>query len=379
MSPSESDAQTAALRFFFVYPLIILFGIVLFMISHLDGLAWAIAWIAAVLFALPMLGFFLALWRVVRFRYGIAWLVGAGLPGYALGSNILNLSPSASALWTWFGWPLGLSGVISFIIAWPVLDNRSAKLKADAVAENARSRTESQRRDIKSAEDEAMNIAREQDVQSGKNDPKFAQTRALHLLKTLWNRVDGKIGWGCTLNYLSELSKLSLEQTFRAVRMLEDREAVTTNRLRDKESYSDFRVYLAKNGADIVWNGESAMKKKEYNIQAGWIGTQVGGTTTTGSLGNKNQITQEDVGNISNEEPLEAVYEAIRALRGQLSESHQIEAIDAQVEELEQANDTPARRSALERLHAMALMLGPVAKPLLDIIKSVMEMWSPKA
>lgn len=369
-----------------------------------------VRWFAAIVLAVVMLGFVLALWKIPRSGPWGGWLFGAIVLAILLVISTWSLWPLESNEFLWFGLPLMLPAAVASLIGSLVLRHRRivkreaaaalrakrskvaallrAKLNADTAKENARRREETRRRDIAIAEADAKEDARrhkearrrdivvaeadarrtayQQDDDAGLTKTRHQVRRLRRVLKKLWKAVRGVVDRGVRLEYLAQRSRLSVEQTYAAVCILEDRKLVSTNRNDDREKLTDLWVYLGRKGAEEV---ERKAVKDVFNV--GHLGDQFGPTVNV--VGDKNRVAHVNVGATSSEESLAAVLESVQALRVQLKELPQIEALDAQVEELKKAKDEPAKRSALERLKAVASALGPLAKPLLDIVNGAIN------
>jgi hypothetical protein len=120
---------------------------------------------------------------------------------------------------------------------------------------------------------------------------------------------------------------------------------------------------VAKKKITKVGKGAAYVERTKGSVALSVVGRDVSG--------------QVSVGVSTLDQSLDAVVHAARALRAELSEQHQIDALDAEIQEIEQAKDEPARKSALERLKGIALILGPIAKPLLDLVNEVIGLMNP--
>lgn len=256
-----------------------------------------------------------------------------------------------------------------------------AKLRNDNAAAIERSRVRSEietellRRESirkRNATDEmrAMDIAAEQGEADGPRRTKREVALQDRVLSRLYLAVRRKVGHGIWLEYLARLSGLTVEQTYSLVSTLEDRKCVTTSRDPERVHWTQIRVYLGQAGATRV-EGRRPVAKMKKITKVGKGGVNVEGTEGPVSVVGGDVSGQVSVGVSTLDQSLDAVVQAARALRAKLSDQHQIAALDAEIQEIEQAKDEPARKSALERLKDIADTLRPMAEPLLNLINGV--------
>jgi hypothetical protein len=209
--------------------------------------------------------------------------------------------------------------------------------------------------------------------------PKGRRARLIRVLDGVYGAVRGTFEDGVRLADLAQRTNLSVEQTFATVEILEDRRLAVIDREVNSKQWTDLSVHLSRKGAEVL-EGRLVVTKKKISFKKkaniGLLGNQSGGQMAVGMMGNNRDAHSSVVVSLT-EQSLEEVLEAARSVRSQLSEPHQIGALDAQIEDLKNAKDEPSKRSALERVKAGAVMLGPLAKPLLDIVNDVLEIMKP--
>lgn len=353
----------------------------------------------------------LALWRIPRSRPWQGWLAASivsaiaylllALPFWwplSLNQWLLVLLPfvAAAALGSLVGAIVAcvraraarreaalrhaLSRDLAALFRAKLLNDRAAaveRARVCAEVETERLRRESIRQRNVADEARAMDIATEQDASRGPRRAKQQVALMDRVLRELYLAVGRTVRHGTPLEHLARLSRLTVEQTYSMVSTLEERQLVTTARDPERERWMQIWVYLGQAGARRVEGRRPVAKKKVTKVGKGAAYVERTGGPVAVSVVGGDVSGQVNVGVSTLDRSINDVVQAARALRAELTEQHQIEALDAEIMEVEQAKDEPAKKSALERLKGIALMLGPIAKPLLDLVNGVIGLLSP--
>lgn len=353
----------------------------------------------------------LALWRIPRSRPWGGWLVATiataiaylllALPFWwplSLTQWLLVLLPyvAAAAIGSLVGAIVSIlrrrSGAREAALRQALLSELEvlfrAKLRNDSAAVLERSliraeseaelvRRETIRKRNAAHEVRALEIASEQGDANGPRHIKKEVALQNRVLNRLYLAVERSVRQPVLLEPLARLTRLPVEMTYSLVSTLEDRQEVITTRNQERDQWTEIWVYLGHAGAKRVEGRRAVSKKKITKVGKGAAYVERTKGSVALSVVGRDMTGQVHIGVSALDESIDAVVQAARALRAELSEQHQIDALDSEIQEIEQAKDEPAKKSALERLRGIAAILGPIAKPLLDLVNGVIDLMSP--
>ena len=370
-------------------------------------------WVSAVLLGLILLGFWLAAFKVWKFRGGGAWIAVAVIPAGLLAlSTLPELWPIDLRDSVWFVAPLLAPPVIVSSFGWQVVRRRrvariayerAAQEKSEREAEAQRAEEqrvqalfleqqrvaaeqmrqrnleETRRRRIDEAQQRATRIAHQQD-QDARLGPKRVFKRRVRVLKEIWwEEQRGSKGIG--LVALAKACRLTVHQTYAAVNGLRQQHLVTTTPRPGSELWTDLTIACTLEGVTTL-EGKIVTRKTTYkgNATSNKVKHTGSGQFNLGTMSGNTagSITQTS----GTDKDLQVVLDAARVLSSELAKSNQISQHDeivARAVDLQTAEGPAAKRSALEEMGRVAKEIGPIAKPLLDLINGVMDMFQPGA
>lgn len=253
---------------------------------------------------------------------------------------------------------------------------KNAKRAREKADEEARQKAEiEQLWKTQHDESSALSEAAEHDRGMSLDDIRHRQRL---VLEKVFEEAHGAATGSVALTDLAERLDLTPGQILRALKALDSRGLVQTNRRYPRRQWTDQSASLTKRGAELA--AEKSQELGAVHI-AGSVGSLVagggqGGSVSIGAVGTNNTVTDSSIGEGPGEMAFAVLLEAVRSVRDQLVDANQVAVLDAELKVLEGASDELARRSAADRLVGISAILGQVASPILDAANSFKDLIS---